>query len=146
MNIFEALRKDHDTQRTLSEILTTTSGESEGRMKLFKRLKNELAVHADAEERFFYKPLIDQDSTQELSRHGIAEHHEMDELVEQLEDTDMSSPGWLVTAKKLHDKIHHHLDDEEHKFFQIAGKVFSEKQKTELAKDYQQHVRENKLR
>ncbi|GAB3340567.1 hemerythrin domain-containing protein [Marivirga atlantica] len=144
MNIFEALRADHDTQRKLAEILTTTSGESEGRDELFKRLKTELATHADAEERYFYKPLIDHDMTQDLSRHGIAEHHEMDELVEELEKTDLSSPGWLVTAKKLQEKILHHLDDEEHEFFQLAGKVFTDEQKVSLAKDYQKHMKENK--
>jgi len=144
MTIFEALREDHDTQRKLADILTDTSGESEGRAQLFERLKNELAIHAEAEERFFYKPLIAHDRTQELSRHGIAEHHELDELVEELEKTDMSSPGWLVTAKKLQHKIHHHLEEEEHEFFQVAGKVFTEEQKSSLANDYKNYVKENK--
>lgn len=33
--------------------------------------------------------------TQEASRHGIAEHHQMDPL----ESTDFSSPAWLVAAR-----------------------------------------------
>ena len=37
----------------------------------------------------------------ELSRHDIAEHHEMDEMVEGLEETDPSSPSWLAQAKAL---------------------------------------------
>jgi hypothetical protein len=56
----------------------------------------------------------------------------------------LSSPGWLVTAKKLQEKILHHLDDEEHEFFQLAGKVFTDEQKVSLAKDYQKHMKENK--
>jgi len=137
MNIFEALRISHDTQRALADHLIKTEGDSPERASLFKELKLELAAHAAAEERFFYVPLIAHDSTQEPSRHGIAEHHEMDKLVEQLEETDFSSPGWLAIAKELHHKVFHHLQDEETSVFQLAGKVLSEAQKLSLAKDYE---------
>ncbi|MAP55304.1 hemerythrin domain-containing protein [Altibacter sp.] len=136
MTIFEAIRADHDIQRALCDKLKKTEGKTELRKQLFEALKHELDIHAMAEERHFYSPLIHNDMMQEHARHGIAEHHEMDELVEELEKTDMTSPGWLVTAKKLCEKVEHHLEDEEHTFFQLAGKVFSESQKTGLAKEY----------
>ncbi|MES2415225.1 MAG: hemerythrin domain-containing protein [Pseudomonadota bacterium] len=137
MNIFEALRSSHETQRTLADQLIRTSGDSKERDFLFKELKLELAAHAAAEERFFYVPLIAHDMTQEPSRHGIAEHHQMDKLIETLENTDVSSPGWLATAKELHHKVYHHLKDEEQGVFQLAGKVLTEKEKVTLAKDYE---------
>lgn len=137
MNIFEALRISHVTQRALADHLLQTAGDSTERASLFKELKRELEAHAAAEERFFYVPLIAHDMTQEPSRHGIAEHHEMDNLVETLASTDFSSPGWLATAKELHQKIYHHLEDEEKGVFQLAGKVLSEAQKLSLAKDYE---------
>lgn len=141
--IFEALRKDHDTQRNLLERLVATSGDTASRDNIFKQLKKELDVHADGEERHFYKPLLGNDMMQEKARHGIAEHHEIDELLEQLEKTDYDSPAWLKIAKNLKDKVEHHLEDEELQFFQLAGKVFTEKQKTELAKDYEAYVKDN---
>ncbi len=144
MNIFEELRADHEKQRTLVDILTKTHGNSEGRQELFDRLKNELQTHADAEERHFYVPLMKHDLTQEKSRHSVAEHHEMDELIEELENTDMSSPGWIATAKKLGERVIHHLDEEEHEVFQLAGKALTEKQKEELAKSYRQSMEEKK--
>lgn len=137
MNIFEALRTSHDTQRALADHLIKTAGDSKDRDTLFRELKRELAAHAAAEERFFYVPLIAHDMTQEPSRHGIAEHHQMDKLVEQLEKVDFSSPGWLVTARALHHKIYHHLEDEEKSVFQLAGKVLTEAEKLSLAKDYE---------
>lgn len=137
MNIFEALRTSHETQRTLANQLILTSGDSPEREMLFRELKLELAAHAAAEERFFYVPLIAHDMTQEPSRHGIAEHHEMDKLVKELEDTDASSPGWLTSAKALHHKVFHHLKDEEQRVFQLAGKVLTEAEKVSLAKDYE---------
>ncbi len=143
-NIFEALREDHDIQRDLCGRLIKTEGKTEARKQLFKALKTELHIHADAEERYFYVPLINDDMTQEYARHGIAEHHEMDELIEKLEETEMDSPGWLVYAKQLCEKVEHHLEDEEHTIFQLAGKVFTENQKTSLSKDYQKAMKENR--
>ena len=136
MNIFEALRMSHDVQRMLVDQLIATQGNSPQRELLFRELTLELAAHAASEERFFYVPLIAHDMTQQPSRHGIAEHHQMDKLVADLQQTDFSSPGWLVTAKALHHKIYHHLEDEEKSVFQLAGKVLSESEKLSLAKDY----------
>ncbi|WOD44391.1 hemerythrin domain-containing protein [Hwangdonia lutea] len=142
-NIFEAIRKDHDTQRKLLNKLVETSGDTVERKQTFEALKNELEVHADAEERHFYKPLISNDMMQEKARHGIAEHHEIDELIEKLEETDLDSSAWLKYAKDLKHKVEHHLDDEEHTFFQLAGKVFSENKKVSLAKDYTNYMNAN---
>ena len=137
MNIFEALRISHDNQRSLADQLIATTGDSPERDLLFKELTLELAAHAASEERFFYVPLIAHDLTQEPSRHGIAEHHQMDKLIEDLQATDFSSPGWLVTAKALHHKIYHHLKDEEQGVFQLAGKVLTDTEKRTLAEGYE---------
>lgn len=144
MNIYESIRKDHDIQRDLLDKLVETSGDTTKRSQLFKDLKKELTIHANAEERHFYKPLIPVDMMQDHARHGIAEHHEIDELIEQLEDTEMDSSAWLKIAKNLKDKVEHHLEDEEHSFFQLSGKVFSEKQKEELADKYNAYMEEHR--
>jgi len=146
MNIFEALREDHDLQRQLVDQLIETKGDSKERDQLFQRVKVELKSHATAEERCFYVPLMAHDMTQEKSRHSIAEHHEMDEMIEKLEETDYSSPAWLVEAKNLQHRVHHHLDEEEQEVFQLGGRVLDDKQKDDLAVDYQQVMTEQKAR
>lgn len=142
--IFEAIREDHDIQRDLCKRILDTSGETKDRKQLWKALKAELQGHEIAEERHFYKPLIDNDMMIEHARHGIAEHHEIDELIEKVDEADMDSAAWLTYAKQLADKVEHHLEDEEHSFFQLAGKVFTEKQKTELSKEYQASMKEQR--
>ncbi|GAK99619.1 hypothetical protein JCM19314_3664 [Nonlabens ulvanivorans] len=144
MNIFEALRKDHEIQRDLCDQLVHTSGDTALRKNMFNKLKHELAIHADAEERHFYVPLIESDLTQEKARHSIAEHHEMDELVEKLEETDMDSSAWLKYMKELAHQVEHHLDEEEQEVFQLAGKALNEKEKSNLARDYQEFMEQNR--
>ena len=140
MNIFEEIRKDHDVQRKLLNQLVETSGDTKARNKIYTELKKELEIHANAEERHFYKPLISNDMMQEKARHGIAEHHEIDEIIEKLDETDYDSSAWLKYAKDLQHKVEHHLEDEEHTFFQLAGKVFSEKEKESYAKEYSEYM------
>ena len=136
MNIFEALRESHEQQRNLAERLIQTSGHTQEREDLFKQLKNELYAHSVAEDRYLYIPLMFDDVGLDITRHALSEHHEMDELVEKLEETDMSNPGWLATAKQLSKKVHHHLKEEEHKFFQQAGKILEDDEKEKLGKKY----------
>ncbi|HAB05272.1 MAG TPA: hemerythrin [Alcanivorax sp.] len=140
MTLFEALREDHDTQRTLLGLLIKTHGDSDGREELFEKVKKALTSHAAAEERALYIPMMELDMTQEKARHCVAEHHEIDELVEELEDTDFSSPGWLAAARKLHDLVTHHLDEEEQEVFQLAGRALSDDAKARLADTYRDEM------
>ncbi|MFD1551133.1 hemerythrin domain-containing protein [Putridiphycobacter roseus] len=144
-SIFNTLRKDHDIQRDLVSKLVETTGESEERKLIFNKLKHELAIHANAEERFFYKPLIAADLTQEKARHGIAEHHEMDELIEKMDSTEMSSAHWLKLAKDLAHEVKHHLKEEEHEIFQLAGKVLTENKKEDLGIAYLDYINANRV-
>ena len=137
MNIFEALRQSHEIQRDLARQLTQTSGDSPERRAIFEQLKNELFAHAVAEDRYFYIPLMMTDAGLNITRHALAEHHQMDELLEQLTETEMSNTGWLAIAKQLSDKVRHHLKEEENKFFKEAKKILDSDLQQRLGSLYQ---------
>ena len=136
--IFDEIREDHDTQRTLLDILVKTKGDSEGRREIFEKVKEELKHHAEAEEKYFYVPLIEADMTRDKSRHSIHEHHEINEQIDRLESLDFSSNIWVGEAEKLQHLVEHHLEEEEHEVFQMAGKVLSENDKKQLARSFRQ--------
>ncbi|HSV36915.1 MAG TPA: hemerythrin domain-containing protein [Ramlibacter sp.] len=137
-NIFDALLKSHDIQRAICKRLMAAVGDPRQRLPLFEELKAELAAHETAEERMFYVPLIAHDETVDAARHGIAEHHEMDEMVEELDKVEDGSPEWLETLGKLVHRIEHHLKEEEEKFFPQAREVFSSAQVECLGEPYQE--------
>ncbi|MEZ8243246.1 hemerythrin [Vibrio splendidus] len=139
-NIFDVLKDSHEKQRLLMDALLQTSGGTQARQELYINLKDELTKHAIAEERHFYAPLIESDQSIDMTRHGIAEHHGIDKILAQLDDTEMSSPGWLVLMKTLKDKVEHHLEEEEQRFFQTAGRVLDTEQKETLARKYEKEV------
>ena len=135
--IFQALMVSHAAQRELYARLLASKPTSEEGQRVFEELKAELAAHETAEERCFYVPLLQIDASVDLSRHAIHEHHLMDEMVEHLEKTDPHSADWQECCKKLCERIEHHLNEEEQKFFPQAGEVLSEEQKVQLARDYE---------
>lgn len=138
MNIFDALRGSHEKQRAFSRRLLAADERRGDIHQAFLELKAELAAHETAEERHFYIPLWEHDETVDPSRHAIAEHHEMDEMVEDMEALEEGSPEWSELAHQLVHKIEHHLREEEDKFFQAAGRVLSEEQKLGLAIQYRE--------
>lgn len=144
MNIFDELKEDHKTQRSLANDLLKTEGESTERKSVWKKLKIELRAHENAEERNLYNPMLEYDKSQENARHSISEHHEIDELIEKLEETDMSSSAWLAHFKNLRELVFHHLDEEEKEIFTVAGRVLSSGQKEKLGADYRKMIEKQK--
>ena len=137
MNIFQALMVSHRTQRELSERLLASKPATPESQHVFEELKSELAAHETAEERCFYIPLMQHDESVDLSRHAIAEHHVMDEMIEHLDEVDPHAAEWQECCRKLCEKIEHHLNEEEQKFFPQAGEVLDDEQKLALAQDYE---------
>lgn len=136
-NIYEALRESHELQRTLCRRLLRASPESGRRASVLKELRIELAAHAAAEERFLYAPILMHDMGLNSSRHALAEHHEIDECVEDLAQADYEGGSWLAKARNLSHEVHHHLREEERKFFQVSGKILTDAQKIALARKYE---------
>ena len=134
--IYDALRESHAIQRSLCRKLLRSPPHSERRSALFTDLRIELAAHAAAEERFLYAPILMDDTGLAPSRHALHEHHEIDEIVEDMQVSDKNGAGWMAKARKLSEEVHHHLREEEKKFFQASGKILSQAQKQKLAAQY----------
>lgn len=139
-NIYEALRESHAVQRKLCRSLARIRPGNPAAQEVFRALRLELAAHAAAEERFLYAVILMDDRGLAPSRHALAEHHEIDECVEALQDDDGQGPQWQEKVRKLSHEVHHHLKEEETKFFQASGKILTEAQKVRLAVRYRRDL------
>lgn len=115
--IFDRLKKDHDKHRDLLSRIAETTGDSEERNELFKELTKELKSHAAAEEQAVYSTMMRKPPTTDETRHSVAEHQEIDEMLNDLAATDMSSSGWLQKFKEFDHRYRHHIEEEEDDHF-----------------------------
>jgi DNA mismatch repair ATPase MutS len=139
MSIFDALRDSHTIQRALCRRLVRTRTAAM-RQQLFLQLKVELEAHAAAEERYLYAPMLLTDGGLSASRHALSEHHDIEELCEDLSVRDKSGDDWAQTMAALSHKVHHHLREEESKFFKVGGRLLSDAQKSKLTGQYQRDL------
>ncbi|SIO09105.1 hemerythrin domain-containing protein [Vannielia litorea] len=122
-DIYDAIRADHDRHRALLDTLAETSGDSEERRAAWEEFYHDVKAHAAAEEETFYSKLITQTWGQEHARHSVHEHQQLDDIMEELNEMEMSSPGWLTRFKTLKDEYEHHMDEEENEVFERAQEV-----------------------
>ena len=131
-DIFSELKEDHDRHREMLEVIGNTHGDSTERHRAFSAFKREVMAHAAAEEQSLYGEMLECPDLTEEGRHSVAEHKEIDDFLEELEDTDMSSPGWIATFKKMRHRYEHHIEEEEDEIFVAAKKTFSSEKADKL--------------
>lgn len=141
MNIYERIVQDHDKHRELAAQIMKTEGNSEERNELWQQFKPEAVAHANAEEQTFYAELIEARKSQEQARHSVHEHKEADDLIQELDEMDMSSSGWIQKFEKLKDELEHHMDEEENDVFEIARKVISNDLANDLVDKFEKRKR-----
>ena len=141
-DVFAEIRADHDHHRELLDRIAATSGDEKARRMAFRELKREVGAHTRAEERVFYSLLLGSETARAKSAHGVKEHEEARDGLEELGDMELSNPNWIRRFEKLAEELRHHMEEEEHVVFQLAGKVLDETSKRTLARTFREAQRE----
>ena len=125
-DIYSAIKADHDDHRQLLETIADTSGASETRKEAWDRFYEDVKSHAAAEEETFYSKLISKTWGQDAARHSVHEHQQLDDLMEELREMDMSEGAWLEKFKTLRHDYEHHMEEEEDEVFSRAREVIAD--------------------
>lgn len=131
-DIFSILKSDHDLHRKMLQKIAETVGDTPERHDLFEAFRVEVTAHAAAEEQSLYATMLGDPELQEDGRHSVAEHKEIDDLLGELQETDMSSGAWLTKFKEMRHRYEHHIEEEEEEMFPAAQKEFSKAKSEEL--------------
>lgn len=135
MDIYNYLKKDHRKVADLMEQVLAASSPAQ-REELFVQIKQELTLHADAEEQTFYKAIehaTKSQQVQEKMEHADHEHDEIREYLEKLSTMQVESEDWLEQFGELKHAVTHHVEEEEEDIFEKAKKYLSDKQAKDLA-------------
>ncbi len=142
--IFDRLKQDHDRHRELLDKILQTSGETGERKELFAELTRELKGHAAAEEQALYSTMMRKPPTTDETRHSVAEHHELDEALNDLAATDMSEGGWLTKFKTFDHDYRHHIEEEEDEHFPDFAQYLTDKDMEHMRSVFERRKEEEK--
>jgi hemerythrin-like domain-containing protein len=126
MDIYQALKKDHEEVKSLLDELVSLREDDEYRYILIEEIRNHLIPHARAEESVFYNTLRAVNADKKLVFHGYQEHLEAETLLRTLQVMDKMNMDWKATAEKLRDAVNHHIQEEETEIFSEARAAFSD--------------------
>jgi len=125
-DIYKAIKSDHERHRQLLDTIGDTSGDSATRREAWDEFYHDVKSHAAAEEETFYSKLISKTWGQDSARHSVHEHQQLDDIMEELNEMDMSEGAWLEKFKKLDHDYQHHIDEEEDEVFGRARKIIDD--------------------
>jgi hypothetical protein len=143
-DIFARLIEDHDKHRALLAKLGKTQGDTDERAELFEELTFELKGHAAAEEQALYSTMMRKPPTTADTRHSVAEHHEIEEALNDLAATDMASSEWMEKFKALDHDYRHHIDEEEEEHFPEFEEYLTEEDRLHMRTVFERRKREEK--
>ena len=130
MDAFELLKKDHKKVSQLFKEVEAASGQT--KKQIFSRLKNELDVHAQVEERIFYPALENQEEARDITLEAYEEHKVVKDLLGELASGNAPDDEWDAKLTVLKENVEHHVEEEEGELFSKARKVLSRRQIEEL--------------
>ena len=139
MNAITLLKTDHDRfKKMLDEGESTTERGVKTRAELFAELKAELSIHERIEEEIFYPALKSHPKAKGIVLEGYEEHHVVDEIMGELEATDVTDETWGAKFKVMKENIEHHIEEEEGDMFKQARQVFDDDELDELGRRMQE--------
>ncbi|MBA2650327.1 MAG: hemerythrin domain-containing protein [Legionella sp.] len=132
-SIFDLLIADHTKHRHILNKIEHSREFSEIKAWVDEFLL-EAQAHACAEEQALYSFLMQHPDLTGLVRHSVAEHKELEDLIEKLTDVEPLSEPWNDLFSQLQKRYLHHINEEEEDVFTAALKQLSSSEKDEMGK------------
>jgi hemerythrin superfamily protein len=146
MDIFETLQGDHrDIRELLNEVIHQTSTpvpdeerpeRSEDWEEAFHDLKVSIVGHNRAEEATLYDHLRQLPQQAVLADSKTHEHHQVEELLEDLEEINPQDKSWDTKIALLQNQIEAHFAEEEGTTFERVRPTLNTKTNSRLAEEF----------
>jgi hemerythrin-like domain-containing protein len=144
MNLYEMLHKDHDKVKSLFEQLDSWGEDHASRREaLFSSLRQELEIHSEAEEKFFYSRLKGEADARELTLESLDDHKLVKRLLGELDSMDKGSPEWTAKCRTLRDSVEGHVEMEEQELFPMAQRLLDDEEAAGIAEDIESFKEEH---
>jgi hemerythrin-like domain-containing protein len=137
------LKQDHEKVRgLLSQLEHATPAKAK---QVLAKVDKEVKIHSQIEEEIFYPAFRDAARTKgdrELFFEAREEHHVVDLVMPEVEETEGNAEDFKAKAKVLKELIEHHADEEEKQMFPKARKLMDRDELRDLGERLQERKRE----
>ena len=116
----------------LRKLDETTERAEVTRTEGLEKLKQELTVHEAIEEEILYPALIEFAKTKDITLEAYEEHHVVDTIMAELEQTPVDDETWAAKLTVMKENLEHHIEEEEDDMFKKARQVMDEAELKEL--------------
>lgn len=132
MNAIQLLEKQHrEVEDLFDEFDDAGEGARKTRERLCREISDQLAVHAEIEEKLFY-PESKQPDTEELLRESVEEHLSVKRLLAEIMDGGIEDPQLPARMKVVEEQVRHHVEEEEKELFPEVRKSCSREELDDL--------------
>lgn len=120
VNAVEQLKTDHDKVEALFE--KVKANEDGNNADTFKKIKEELDIHAHIEENIFYPHLLEKGDKElkKIVREGLEEHTQVKTLLAELDALSGDSAKFKAKITVLMENVEHHVTEEENEMFSMV--------------------------
>jgi iron-sulfur cluster repair protein YtfE (RIC family) len=145
MTIFEVIKQDHEKARYLFDKIEKSGRKHTAPLqKLFSQIEEELEIHMEGEERFFYPSLEKDEEAREKVLEAYEEHQVVKTMLGTFNSLAVDDERWGAKLSVLNEIVEHHMQEEEREVFKMARKALGKDQIQQMAVQFQQHKREGK--
>jgi hemerythrin superfamily protein len=116
----DLLKADHDKVEELFE--RVKANEDGNNQDVFRKIKEELDVHAHIEEMVFYPHLLENgdEELQKIVREGIEEHRQVKMFLAELDQLSGNAEKFKAKLQVLMEDVEHHVEEEEGEMFPMV--------------------------
>jgi hemerythrin superfamily protein len=132
VNAIDLLKQQHrDVEDLFEEFEDAGEGAKKTRERLCREISDQLAVHAEIEEKLFY-PESKQPETEDLLRESVEEHLAVKRLLAEIMEGGIEDEQFDARMAVLKEQVEHHVEEEEKELFPKVRKSCSKEELEDL--------------
>ncbi|WP_127131597.1 hemerythrin domain-containing protein [Georgenia sp. SYP-B2076] len=133
-DIVDVIKAQH---REVEKLLEKAEEGGPAAAGFLQQVNDLLKPHSEAEESFVYPTIRERREDEADQVHdSVAEHHHIEELLEELVSTDPETPGYDGKLAALVGELSHHVEEEEQDLLPVLAKVLSAEEREEMGQRF----------
>jgi iron-sulfur cluster repair protein YtfE (RIC family) len=135
MDAFQILAKDHRAvEQIFEQIEKSDNRGAKHREQLFHKVRQELKLHTQIEEKVFYPELKRHDGTKKLVGEALLEHGEVEQMLQEIGRLSPEDDQWSEMVNELKLAVQHHVREEEDQMFPAARRELDQSRIDEIGR------------